>query len=164
MGTRSVIHVRETEYGAEFVSIYRHMDGYPRVGGRDLKEFLTGYRIVNGVPLSLSGCVACGVHRQWHEKRDHEFVQPKVANGPGDLASQLVTAYKRQHDVYLVPFNVEQWPSYHYFVWLDGDWLEYDHTKNPAKIMLKCVRRHDDKVLYSGPVDGFDPLCEAINV
>jgi len=69
MGTRARINVYEGD--KILVSIYRQMDGYPSGLGEELKAFLSGLKLVNG----LSGVRA-------------------VANGMGCLAAQVVAHLK----------------------------------------------------------------------
>ena len=76
MGTRSLtcfIH----ENGEEFVTMYRQFDGYPAGHGAELAEFLSGMRMVNGIPL---------------DKMGHE----RMANGMGCLAAQVIANFKTE--------------------------------------------------------------------
>lgn len=74
MGTRSLTCFVD-EDGEEFVTMYRQFDGYPSGHGADLAEFLSGIRMVNGIPLSDQGKV-------------------RMANGMGCLAAQVVAYFK----------------------------------------------------------------------
>ena len=51
MSTRSITHIHEAHTGEERIvcSFYRHCDGYPDGHGKDLKEWLEGKRLVNGI-------------------------------------------------------------------------------------------------------------------
>lgn len=86
MGTRCLTIV-EDEQGKELVTLYRQFDGYPEGHGAELKSFLKGFNIVNGIT-------------------DREAV--KTANGAGCLAAQIVTHFKGQPDhrlggIYIYP-------------------------------------------------------------
>ena len=72
MGTRSLTRVFDDNQ--ELVTIYRQYDGYPSGHGVELAEFLGGMKIVNGIPGNAS---------------------PPIANGPGDLAAQLIHSLKK---------------------------------------------------------------------
>ena len=69
MGTRSIT-VFQDEFGKEIVVLYRHFDGYLDVHGKELKDFLEGFNVVNGLPAD---------------------VPPKTANGMGNLAVQVIS-------------------------------------------------------------------------
>ncbi len=74
MGTRSLTIVLD-EDGHEICVLYRQHDGYPTGHGADLKEFLQGFRIVNGY--------------------GSEKVV-KMANGMGCLAAQITSHFKKE--------------------------------------------------------------------
>lgn len=78
MSTRSLTRVFEAD--EQIVCIYRHCDGYPEGIGSEIAEFLSGRRIVNGIPVG----------------RDSDEL---LANGAGDLAAQLVTHLKKPYAV-----------------------------------------------------------------
>jgi len=75
MGTRSSTIVIETGHKVEFVlvNIYRQFDGYPSGHGKELAEFITPIKMVNGiVPGS----------------------EQRTANGAGCFAAQLIAHLK----------------------------------------------------------------------
>jgi hypothetical protein len=74
MGTRCLTIV-EDEDGKELVTLYRQFDGYPDGHGAELKSFLKGFKIVNGIGARNA---------------------PKTANGAGCFAAQLVAHFKRK--------------------------------------------------------------------
>ena len=51
MSTRCITHIHEAGTAEEKIvcSFYRHSDGYPEGHGNDLKEWLKGKRLVNGI-------------------------------------------------------------------------------------------------------------------
>lgn len=74
MGTRSLTHFEHN--GEILCTVYRQMDGYPEGHGKDLAEFLSGYKIVNGINM------------------EDDRVCPKLANGMGCLAAQVIAHFK----------------------------------------------------------------------
>jgi hypothetical protein len=161
MGTRSLTHVRETEHAEDLVCMYRQMDGYTAGHGKDLKELLSNYRMVNGFTMNDTKCLKCGVDFYWHKKNKvrHRYQSAKIANGIGDLAAQIVCHFKQliPQDIYMVEPTDEQ--SYEYFVWLEGDYYGSPFTQNPdVSIMLRVVCL--GKVLYYGTLEDFNPMME----
>lgn len=71
MGTRSLTYVFDTD-GSAVVCMYRQFDGYLAGHGKELADFLNGFEIVNGYGSAM----------------------PKLANGMGCLAAQLVSHFK----------------------------------------------------------------------
>jgi hypothetical protein len=83
MGTRSLTVLQE-ESGKEIAVLYRQYDGYLGGHGKELVDFLRDFNVVNGFT-----------------SKDKER---KVANGPGCLAGQIVSHFKRGvGDFYLYP-------------------------------------------------------------
>lgn len=76
MGTRSLTAIvdRSWDKPQEICVLYRQYDGYPSGHGKELKEFLQGMRIVNGIRLDE---------------------RPPFANGMSCLAAQLVAHFKK---------------------------------------------------------------------
>jgi len=71
MGTRSLTYVYSED--TPLINMYRQYDGYPTGHGAELAEFLSGFEIVNG----------------------YGEVKPKLANGMGCLAAQLIANFKK---------------------------------------------------------------------
>lgn len=72
MSTRSITTVKSRWEGKEWKThavIYRHSDGYLSGHGAFLADFLQGLEVINGIPMNPPPC---------------------YANGPGQLAAQLV--------------------------------------------------------------------------
>tara|TARA_R100000687_G_scaffold61392_1_gene49567 strand:+ start:149 stop:589 length:441 start_codon:yes stop_codon:yes gene_type:complete len=115
MGTRSLTRVIPRQEGLSFseghnhvdksvVNIYKQFDGYPEGLGLDLAEFLSEFTIVNGL----------GADRY----------EPRIANGVGCLAAQLVGYLKDgPGNIYLEELNGE--PGDH--------WEEYIYTLYPKE-------------------------------
>jgi len=87
MGTRCITRVYE-KWDKDVLprllcTMYRQMDGYPDGHGIELKEFLDGYKLVNGI----SGDAA-------------EY--KKIANGAGCLAAQLVAHFKQLYPLGMI--------------------------------------------------------------
>lgn len=82
MGTRSLTIVEDAN-GKELVVMYKQFDGYHEGHGKDLADFLTDFKLVNG----MSG-----------------DEPPKFANGLGCLAAQVVSYFKNEPGgIYLYP-------------------------------------------------------------
>lgn len=71
MGTRSTTKIYEN--GKLILALYKHWDGYLEGWGKELKEFLSSKKFVNGIRLGE---------------------EDKVFNGIGDFALQLVCKFK----------------------------------------------------------------------
>jgi hypothetical protein len=98
--------------------MYGQFDGYPSGHGVDLAEFLDGFEVVNG----------------------YGKVKPKLANGMGCLAAQMVAHFKNDVGgfyIYSVT-DTDCWQDYEYHVYEDkvvvkdstevifsGDWTEF---------------------------------------
>lgn len=81
----SSLTVVEDDRGQVIVAIYRHCDGYYSGHGAELADFLTGFKIVNGI-------------------RGDE--QGKFANGLECLAAQIVAHFKKKPGgIYLYPLT-----------------------------------------------------------
>lgn len=75
MGTRALIVIAPDRYSDGEVVIYKHWDGYAL--GATLAQFLSGIRVVNGLPPGdITG----------------------LANGMGHLAAQIVAMLMEHHD------------------------------------------------------------------
>jgi hypothetical protein len=86
MATRAVVRVLDDDKKV-IVNIYTRWNGYPSGLGAKMADFLTGFVLVNGLGADSA---------------------PKVANGMGCLAAQLVAYLKTgPAGVYLVPATPE---------------------------------------------------------
>jgi hypothetical protein len=96
MGTRCLT-VLEDENKNEIAVIYRQFDGYPDGHGAELAEFLSGFKMVNGI----SG-----------------DEPEKFANGTGCLAAQIVAHFKKKEGgIYLHAAGTRDvWEDYTYYV------------------------------------------------
>lgn len=85
MGTRSLTII-EDEKGRKLATMYRQFDGYYDGHGKELADFLTGFKLVNGMGGD----------------------EPeKFANGLGCLAAQVVAHFKKEPGgIYLYPAGV----------------------------------------------------------
>lgn len=81
MGTRSNTIIKDQQ-GNIILNLYRQMDGYFRGHGKDLLDFVSGGKLVDGYTM------------------DQEYQFGKVFNGMGDFACQLITHLKRAQRVY----------------------------------------------------------------
>ena len=127
MGTRSLTYVFSTDSSGDskpLVCMYRQYDGYLAGHGLELAEFLSPFKIVNG----LGG---------------RSLDDPKPANGMGCLAAQMVSHFKGDipGNFYLYPTELGQdcCQDYEYHVYKDvvtvydgggnlvfsGNWAEF---------------------------------------
>lgn len=81
MGTRSNTIIKD-EKGNIILNLYRQMDGYFSGHGKDLLDFISKGKLVDGYSF------------------DQQYQFGKVFNGMGDFACQLITHLKRDEKVY----------------------------------------------------------------
>lgn len=115
MGTECCTAIKD--HGEVIACLWRHYDGYPQVHGKELIDFLKGFKIVNGI-------------------RGNDG---KVANGMECLAAQLVAHFKQGvGDFYLNNFydSPEEVP-YVYEVYLKNRGLYLDIYEYGKKIKTK---------------------------
>ena len=136
MGTRSLTVVVDKSWDkeTELCVMYRQMDGYPSGHGAELKDFLKGMRIVNGINSSLRGT--------------------KFANGMPCLAAQMVAHFKtdREGGFYLHPAGARGYGEEYLYV-ISGKFGD-------AEPHLE-VFGSDEAPIYSGPASGFDTRAAA---
>ena len=129
MGTRSLINIKD-EKGATIVTIYQQFDGYLSGVGVELKEFLSGKKLVNGYSGDTS----------------------KIFNGMGDLAALVIKEFKRGvGGLYIYPTgseNVGEDYVYNIYQMQEG-LLHFSETSNIGIEVLG---------IYKGDVSGFDPI------
>lgn len=103
MGTRSLTMFYNEKEKEPFVVMYRQFDGYPGGHGRELAEFLSERRLINGIG-----------------PRDNSS---NAANGMGCLAAQCVTAFKGGEigNIYLHKYREGDHEDYTYEVHPRGD-------------------------------------------
>lgn len=132
MGTRSVTRVIGD--GAQVVNMYRQMDGYPSGHGKDLFDFLDGFKIVNG----LSGDAG------------------KIANGASCLAAQMVAHFKDgPGNIYLVAGEPgDHGQDYEYII-------QANHFEEPVGVIEVTVLGgwHEKAQLFKGSVEDFGIFC-----
>ncbi len=96
MGTRAKINIMDS--GKSLVKIYKHLDGYPSGFGKDLANFLDGFKVVNGLGSNTNG---------------------KIANGMSCLAAQVIAYFKTgPGEIYLMVNNEGQ--EYNYEIYYDN--------------------------------------------
>lgn len=99
MGTRSLTRVFDIGGGQEYelLSMYRQYDGYPKGHGQELAGFLLDIKLVNGMSHGDP---------------------PKIANGMGCLAAQIVAFFKEgPGGVYLQPHgNIDASQEFEYLI------------------------------------------------
>lgn len=124
MGTRCLTFVYDG--GTPVINMYRQFDGYPSGHGAELAEFLSGFEIVNGFGE----------------------VKPKLANGMGCLAAQLIAHFKQSvGGFYIHPVtDTDCWQDYEYHVHkenvvvknpteviFDGSWVDFFNWCNTTE-------------------------------
>jgi hypothetical protein len=122
MGTRSLTYV----YGNKtpVVCMYRQFDGYPSGHGAELADFLYGFEIVNG----------------------YGIVKPKLANGMGCLAAQMIAHFKDGvGGFYLEPVEPGQDCGQDY---------EYHVYRDAIKVL-----GYEQKEIFSGSWEEFYNFC-----
>lgn len=128
MGTRSLTII-EDEGGQTLATLYRQSDGYPTGHGAELKEYLHGLIIVDGI---------------------RSCTPVKAANGMGCLAAQLVAYFKEGiGSFYLAPTG-SSYEEYLYIVRWTGENL-------PVALAVYATSGENKTVLYDGPIEGFHP-------
>lgn len=143
MGTRSLTIVQDNE-GREIFVLYRQYDGYPTGHGAELKQLLQGFKLVNGL----------GVEQP-----------PKVANGMGCLAAQIIVYFKHNPgEFYMYPACTRDCgEEYIYTVYQNGE--DPDHYgRIYLKIEAGCItffglpgtKQKNMPVIYDGLVEDFD--------
>lgn len=121
MGTRSLTFVYER--GMPIINMYRQYDGYPTGHGAELAEFLDGYTVVNG----------------FGEKR------PKLANGMGCLAAQMVAHFKTEVGNFYL-YNTAETDC--------GQ--DYEYHLHEDKIIVK---NYSGNEIFNGAWDEFAAFC-----
>ena len=122
MGTRSLTFVYDGNNA--IINMYRQFDGYPTGHGQELADFLDGFEIVNG----------------------YGKVKPKIANGMGCLAAQMIAHFKQSvGGFYIHPVtDTDCWQDYEYHVYED-----------------KVVVKNPGEVIFSGSWENFKEFCSA---
>lgn len=137
MGTRSLTVIQDEE-GDEICVLYRQHDGYPTGHGHELKEFLQGFSIVNG----LSG-----------------DAQLKIANGMDCLAAQIIAHFKKEAGgFYLHAAGTRDCgEEYLYSVYKKGNQLMLKVQGGAVTYFgLPGTKQKNMPVLYDGEVEWFD--------
>jgi hypothetical protein len=120
MGTRSLTFVYDED--TPLINMYRQYDGYPTGHGAELAEFLSGFEIVNG----------------------YGEVKPKIANGMGCLAGQMISNFKKTVGgfyIYAVT-DTECFQDYEYHV--------YEN---------RVVVKNPTEVIFEGDYQSFAEFC-----
>ena len=138
MGTRSLTHIIDNDFDRDehLCTIYRQYDGYPEGHGRDLVDFITSRKFVNGISGDPT----------------------EVFNGAGCFAAALVAYLKTQCNgqrdaieaggVYLHPPTTENPEEYNYTVTISG----------PEVALL--IETYTGDVIFEGSPTEFVPLLE----
>ncbi len=138
MGTRCLTIVEEDE-GAEICVLYRQYDGNPTGHGSELKTFLEGMQVVNGLGIGD---------------------QKRIANGMDCLAAQLIAHFKTEPGgFYLYPAGRRDCgEEYIYTVYLDGGTLMLRVEAGAVTFFgLPGTKQVNMPTLYDGEIESFDP-------
>lgn len=131
MGTRSLTVVVDSGWdkSKEICVLYRQFDGYPSAHGAELKSFLDGFEICNGIGAR----------------------KPKLANGAGCLAAQLIKHFKDDVGGFYLHAAGERdcGEEYVYIVTVG---------KPGEEIQLEVIGY--DKTIFKGAVSAFNPKME----
>ena len=126
MGTWSLTYIKNGSPADETIAcIYRQYDGYPEGHGKDLAEFLQGFKVVNGLGINNP---------------------EKTANGMGCLAAQIVAHFKeRPGDIYLYPPETEDvGEEYIYYIWIGNSDIH-----GPNTLFIQIYDKWDGDALFS---------------
>ena len=123
MGTRSLTFVyNDAEKPEPIICMYRQFDGYPSGHGAELAEFLSGFEIVNG----------------------YGEVKPKLANGMGCLAAQLIANFKQSVG------------GFYIYAVTDNDCgQEYEYHVYENRVVVK----DPTAVIFEGDYQSFAEFC-----
>lgn len=141
MGTRSVTHFIDGEKDEQvYVRLYRQYDGYPTGHGKELSEFLNGYRVVNGYSSEDT----------WEALNGG-----KVANGMGCLSAQAICYFKRgELGSFYLKTDDDCWQDFDYYVKVD-----HDDMLEKSTILVKVVS-YKKTILKWSSVEDFLKFCE----
>jgi hypothetical protein len=133
MGTRSTVKFYSDN--EIMVAIYQQYDGYLEGKGKELAEFLTRIRIINGIKMT-----------------DNE----NVANGAGCLAAQYIVAVKKGvGGAYITNLSDEQ--EYNYRVFIKSG-VGFEGVDAIEKIQ---VWGYDGKkLMFEGNLQEFCAICK----
>ena len=120
MGTRSLTYVYSED--TPLINMYRQFDGYPSGHGAELAEFLSGFEVVNGFGE----------------------VKPKLANGMGCLAAQLIANFKQSVG------------GFYIYAVTDNDCgQEYEYHVYENRVVVK----DPTAVIFEGDYQSFAEFC-----
>lgn len=159
MGTRSLTVFKERD--EEIVVLYRQFDGYLDGHGKDLKEILSDYKIVNGYTLEDEhnkvangmGCLAMQVTAQLYSKLNKDKYENAVKYKKA-LENKEVkepeSFLQGPNQLHLCPAGTRDcWEEYVYTI--------YDKEE---KLFIKVEQKYENKVLFDGLVEDFKPEIE----
>jgi hypothetical protein len=141
MGTRSLTFVYNGEEA--IINLYRQYDGYPTGHGAELAEFLNPFEMVNGLPAKKPG-----------------EAEPKVANGMGCLAAQLIANFKvGAGQFYLYPTSaIDCGQDYEYHIYKDEAGLRVRITDRGCN-MFGLTMSDKNEAIFDGSLAEFTEFC-----
>ena len=120
MGTRSLTFVYDGDQPV--LNLYRQFDGYPSGHGSELAEFLGGFEVVNG----------------------YGEVKPKIANGMGCLAGQMIANFKKTVG------------GFYIYALTDTDcFQDYEYHVYENRVVVK----NPTEVIFEGDYQSFAEFC-----
>jgi hypothetical protein len=141
MGTRSLTFVYDEQ--DIIINMYRQYDGYPTGHGAELAEFLSQFRMTNGIPVG------------------RDKTGDRIANGMGCLAAQLVSNFKGSDagQFYLYPATATDCgQDYEYHVYKDEGGLRVRITDRGCNMFGLTMSDKNDAI-FDGTVAEFTKFC-----
>jgi hypothetical protein len=138
MGTRALTFVYSGE--TAIINLYRQYDGYPQGHGAELAEFLSGFKVGNGLTKSNPA---------------------RYANGMGCLAAQLVSHFKGDEagQFYLhSPDQTECGQDYEYHVYQKDNELRVAITNRGCNLFGLTTSDVNESI-FDGTVAEFTAFC-----
>jgi len=130
MGTRSLTKFVNVSNGKEHCigAMYRQFDGYLSGHGAELKKFLSGKKIINGI-VANDNIYSC-------------------FNGLGCLGASVIKHFKDGiGHIYLTTSDDNQ--EYNYKIWAEIP----EGFEQPKGTIMVTVTNYKNEEIYSGPID-----------
>lgn len=131
MGTSALTKINDFD-GKTIITMYRQSDGYQDCHGKELKDFLSSKKLVNGIPVSFPA---------------------DIANGMGCLSAQLVANLKTKVGLHYL------YPSDEKNDWVDFCYTVYP-TDSSARPTLSIKVESFGDVLFDGLISEYEAIDE----
>lgn len=156
MGTRSLT-VFKNEDGQEIAVLYRQFDGYLKGMGKDLKDFLKGKRLTNGI--------GAGDEANFNGMSDlavQTIAHLKVSNGKHQQKSDRLQ--KRKHrpligagNYYLYPAGTRDCGEEYIYEIYPSSKTEFD-SGTEVKPIIRATDVYYNEVIFEGPPEKLEIL------